>query len=189
MSEHNRTWKGLKRYLSLKCKWWKRFQWQWKKLWVLVPVKMHALRETFLNKEVTRVKKQLKLWFRLEDVQNCCPQQAVIVTARTHRRKDSLEKTPANSSYSIFWVRGEGGGGLNDTKLNRRESKKNYVMQATSLCKCPGRGARASVAKHLRDLQSMRSRERIQVVTWQPSFISEMKRGRGFFFSLQCMRE
>lgn len=102
---------------------------------------MYVLRETFLNKKVTGVQKQLKLWIQLEDVQNCCPQQAVLVTATTHRRDDSLEKTPDNSSDCIL-------GGLNYTKLNHRKSKQNDVMQAASLCKCPGRGDRASVTKH-----------------------------------------
>lgn len=33
-----------------------------KELWVLVPVKMYVLCETFLNKNVTGVQKQFKLW-------------------------------------------------------------------------------------------------------------------------------
>lgn len=97
------------------------------------------------------------------------PQLVVLVTATTSR-DDSLEKTPDTFSDSIFWM------GLNFTKWNHRKSKQNDVMHAASLCRCPGRGWSCKRCQILwRDLESMWSRGGIQVIAWQPSFISSWK--------------
>lgn len=109
-------------WISLfKVQFWKNFQCQSKKLWVLVAVKMRYGKHFWT-----------KRWEEFKNNSNCgfrtCITAApnrLLLSLQQHRRDDSLEKTADNSPYSIFFFfRGvEGVWGLHQIKSQEISAK------------------------------------------------------------------